>query len=133
MEEGDELAAGPGTGFPVDQFVAGLEEFGERRTDVRDAVAQVMHPRSAAFQEPRDGRVGTGGRDQLDSTGAGPDEDQIDRLRLDPFARGTDSARQGFPEGKGIVDRLDGDPDMIQSPWSHTRQSGGDRFGLSGV
>lgn len=66
MDKGD--AASPSTGARdlIDQLVPGLPTGGEGGVEVRDAVTDVMDPRSATGKESSDGRIGDHRFEQLD-------------------------------------------------------------------
>ena len=66
MHERDPVASGAGPGYFVDQPVAGGTARGERRVEVRDAIADVVDPWSAPLQEFRDGPVVRSRFQQLD-------------------------------------------------------------------
>ena len=81
---------------PVDQLDALCLQPFQRGLQIVHPVREMMEARAAPFQEPGDGRVRGGRRDQLDAAGARTDEADFDLLRFHALRRGTISAQKGF-------------------------------------
>lgn len=119
MQERDEVAVGARSRRAVDRLVPFVLQIVQRGPQVGHAVAQVMHPGAAALQEPRDGGIGAGRRQELDASGPRSEKGDLHSLRLHYLADGTAGAEQGLPYGQGFIERRDGDPDVIKDSFAH--------------
>jgi hypothetical protein len=92
------------SGFFVDGLDARLGEPRESGRQVGNTVGDVMEARAAPSEEASDCRVGPERLDQLDARSALAEENDIDTLRFDAFARGTARAGQGFEKRQRFIE-----------------------------
>src|SRR4249919_2274984 len=80
MDERHEVPSQPDARLEVDHVDPLRGEIVDRRGDVPDAEADVVHPRSTPGEEPTNGRVLAERRHQLDPTAPEPEVDRLDAL-----------------------------------------------------
>src|SRR4051812_6466280 len=118
--EGDQVARGSGAGDFVDELRAGGPVAVQLGRDVGDAVAQMVHPRPAAGEELRDGRVVAGGGEELQAPLAGAEEHHLDALLLHPLAAVALATGDRFEDGERLVERVHGDSHVVERTAGHS-------------
>jgi hypothetical protein len=124
VKEGDEVAAGTGTGHLVDQLEAGFATLCEGGADIGDAVGNVVETRAALRQELADGTIGPGGGEQFDQLLATADQRRLGALVVHGGAERDGETERAGVEGEGLVECVGGDADVIYR---------GKQGGVSGV
>ena len=114
MDERDLQPEQPGARRLVDQLHARRAQAVEVRLDAPHLVRDVVHALAAAVEEPPDGRVGPGRREQLDQrSGADAQRDRADALLgHDGLVVDLAADQDGVPLD-GSLEVADGDPDMV--------------------
>src|SRR6185436_67411 len=120
VDEGHQVPGGPGARRLVDQPGTGRAVAVQLGRDVVDAVAQMVHPRSALREELGDGRVVAGGGEELQAAFAGAEEHHLDALLLHPLAAVALASGDRFEDGERLVERVHGDSNVAERTAGHS-------------
>src|SRR4051794_2246082 len=127
MKERDLVAEEAPSRFLVDELDALSGQLAEGRADIGDPVGDVVHAGSALGQELADRRVVAERREELDSPVADPQRRGFDTLVGDGLAMLDLRPENPLVSGHGLVEILDRDAEMVDSPGLHR----GDSIGYS--
>ena len=123
MHEGDLQTEETLPRLGIDQLRAGRCELGERRCDIVHLIGNVVHPRASVRQEPADRRVVPESGEELDPALAHTHRRGLDSLLLDAGAMLEPAAEQALVRPDRLVEVRDGNPDVMDGPCDHGRDS----------
>src|SRR3954464_15929712 len=120
MDEGDLETEHSLPWLRVDQLRAAGREIGERGTDVRNLVRDVVHSGPAVREELADRRLGAERREQLHAAAPPGDGRRLDALLGDGRAVLDLRAEEPFVGRHRLVEILDRDAEMVDSACVHS-------------
>ena len=121
MHESDLQAEQSSVRGLIDQVHALSDQVGETLRQVVDLVRDVVHPRASFGQELADRSVLSERREQLDAALAQPYGNRLDALRLERVAALDLRSEQPLVRVDRLVEVLDGDAEVVESPDGHGR------------
>lgn len=124
MDERDLEAEHPAARLGVDQLRSRLRQAREGGADVGDLVGDMVHARAPLREEATDGSVLAERREQLDAALPDPDGRRLDALLIDAGAVLDHPAEEPPVRVERLVEVLDSDADVVDSPSFHA----GDRM-----
>jgi hypothetical protein len=119
MDERDEMAAEAGTWLAIEDLRTLGSELVDRRGDIADGDADVVHPGPAAGEKAPDVGVRPERRDELDATVAQAEIDGLDALGLQPVAELDLRTEERPVRLHGRVEILDRESDVVHGAHVH--------------